>query len=104
MSTFANVTITKKANVYFAGRVTSRTITFADGSVKTLGIMLPGEYTFNTDAKELMEILSGDLQVQLQGEKEWRTYGADTAFEVPAKSSFNLKVAAVTDYCCSFLQ
>lgn len=104
MSTFANVTITKKANVYFDGRVTSRSITFADGSVKTLGIMLPGEYTFNTDAKELMEILSGDLRVQLQGEKEWKTYGADTAFEVPAKSSFNLKVEAVTDYCCSFLK
>ena len=104
MSKFTNVTITRKANVYFDGKVTSRTLTFADGSVKTLGIMLPGEYTFNTDAKELMEIISGDLQVQLQGEKEWRTYGADTAFEVPTKSSFSLKVAAITDYCCSFLK
>ena len=104
MSEFKNVTITKKANVYFDGKVTSRTVTFADGTKKTLGIMLPGEYTFNTDAKELMEILAGTLQVQVQGSDEWRSYEGGTAFEVPAKSSFNLKVSVLTDYCCSFLR
>jgi len=104
MTEFANVTVSKKANIYFDGKVTSRTLIFADGSKKTLGIMLPGEYTFNTEAKELMEILGGDLQLQLTGSSEWRTYGAGTAFEVPAQSSFHLKVATVTDYCCSFLQ
>ena len=104
MTEFANVTVSKKANIYFDGKVTSRTLIFADGSKKTLGIMLPGEYTFNTEAKELMEILGGDLQVQLTGSSEWRTYVAGTAFEVPAQSSFHLKVATVTDYCCSFLQ
>lgn len=104
MSEFTKVTITKKANIYFDGKVTSRTITFADGSVKTLGIMLPGEYSFNTDAKELMEILSGDLQVQLPGSEMWQTFGGGTAFEVPAKSTFNLKVATICDYCCSFLK
>ena len=104
MSEFNKVTVTKKANIYFDGKVTSRTITFADGSKKTLGIMLPGEYTFNTDAGELMEILSGNLQVQVTGSKEWRTYGEGAAFEVPAKSSFSLKVTAITDYCCSFLK
>ena len=50
MSEFTNVAVIKKANVYFDGKVTSRTVVFADGSKKTLGIMLPGEYTFNTDA------------------------------------------------------
>ena len=103
MSEFTHVTITKKANVYFDGKVTSRTLSFADGSKKTLGIMLPGEYSFNTDSKELMEILAGNLQVQLPGSEEWLTCQAGTAFEVPAKSCFNLKVSALTDYCCSFL-
>lgn len=104
MSEFQNVTITKKANVYFDGKVTSRTITFADGSKKTLGIMQPGDYCFNTDAAELMEIIAGTLQVQLQGESEWQTYAGGSSFQVPAKSSFSLKVAELTDYCCSFLQ
>jgi uncharacterized protein YaiE (UPF0345 family) len=42
MSEFPNVTVVKKANVYFEGNVTSRVVLFPDGSRKTLGIMLPG--------------------------------------------------------------
>jgi hypothetical protein len=38
---FKNVTVIKKANVYFDGKVTSRTVIFPDGSKKTLGIMFP---------------------------------------------------------------
>ena len=45
MTEFNNVTIIKKANVYFDGNVNSRTVNFADDSSKTLGFMLPGEYT-----------------------------------------------------------
>jgi uncharacterized protein YaiE (UPF0345 family) len=103
MSEFSNVTVLKKANIYFDGKVTSRTIVFADGSKKTLGIMLPGEYEFNTDAKELMEILSGDLDVLLPQNSDWQAIAGGQAFEVPAKSKFGLKVKTVTDYCCSFL-
>lgn len=103
MSVFNNVTVVKEANVYFDGKVTSRTIVFADGAKKTLGIMLPGEYTFSTDAKELMEILSGTLDVLLPGEKEWKTVQGGEAFEVAAQSSFSLRVNSLSDYCCSFL-
>ena len=56
MSEFNNVKVNKEANIYFDGKVISRTVTFADGSIKTLGVMLPGEYEFNTEKKELMEI------------------------------------------------
>lgn len=34
MSEFNNVTIVKKANVYFDGKVTSRSVIFADGAKK----------------------------------------------------------------------
>ncbi len=67
MSEFTNVTVIKKANVYFDGKVVSRTVVFADGSKKTLGIMQPGEYEFTTGDKELMEIISGELDVALPG-------------------------------------
>lgn len=103
MSEFNNVTVVKEANVYFDGGVTSRTIIFPDGSKKTLGIMLPGEYGFNTGAAELMEILAGELTVQLPGSSEWVAVKGGEAFEVPENSSFKLKVTVVTDYCCSFL-
>ena len=63
MSEFTNVTVSKEANVYFDGQVSSRTIIFADGTKKTLGVMLPGDYEFGTEVKELMEITSGELEV-----------------------------------------
>jgi uncharacterized protein YaiE (UPF0345 family) len=104
MSEFRNVTVLKKANVYFDGRVTSRTLVFPDGSRKTLGVMLPGEYQFNTEAKEVMEILSGDLQVLIPGAAGWKSVTGGESFEVPAASRFSLKVSGITDYCCSFIK
>lgn len=100
---FKNVTVLKKANVYFDGKVSSRTVLFPDGSRKTLGIMLPGPYEFGTGSKELMEILSGDLEVQLPGENGWKRVKEGESFEVSAQSKFRLKVHRVTDYCCSYL-
>ncbi len=41
MSQFENVTIVKAANLYFDGKVTSRTILFPNGERKTLGILNP---------------------------------------------------------------
>jgi len=103
MSEFSNVTVIKKANIYFDGKVTSRTVVFPDGSKKTLGVMLPGEYEFYTNEKEIMEILSGDLEVSLPQEEGWKPVGDGDVFEVPANSRFELIIKEVTDYCCSFV-
>jgi uncharacterized protein YaiE (UPF0345 family) len=102
MSEFSNVTVVREANVYYEGFVTSRTILFADGTRKTLGIMLPGNYEFNTGAPELMEILSGVLEVLLPGKEEWITVSGGECFEVPGDSVFKLRVKELVDYCCSF--
>ncbi|MDD5718035.1 MAG: pyrimidine/purine nucleoside phosphorylase [Sulfuricurvum sp.] len=104
MSQFTNITIDKRANVYFDGNVTSRTLHFTDGTVKTLGIMNPGEYTFGTGDKEIMEIMSGEMEIQLPGSEEWITIVGPQSFEVPANSSFNLKVKTLSDYCCSYIK
>jgi uncharacterized protein YaiE (UPF0345 family) len=104
MSEFKNVTVVKKANVYFDGKVTSRTVLFADGSKKTLGIMLPGDYEFSTGEREIMEILAGELEVLLPGASGWKTVRGGESFEVAAKAKFGLKVKSVTDYCCSYLR
>ncbi|ANE46349.1 hypothetical protein SY83_08730 [Paenibacillus swuensis] len=103
MSQFENVTVVKKANVYFDGKVTSRTVLFADGSKKTLGVMMPGEYEFGADVQEIMEILGGELKVLLAGDSEWITFNGSGEFIVPAKTSFKLNVLTVTDYCCSYV-
>lgn len=104
MSEFNNVTVKKEANIYFDGKVTSRTIVFPDGSRKTLGVMLPGEYEFNTADKEIMEIMLGEMDVLLPGESAWKHVCGGEQFEVPANSSFRMKVAVISDYCCSFIK
>ncbi|MCX6075471.1 MAG: pyrimidine/purine nucleoside phosphorylase [Campylobacterales bacterium] len=103
MSSFKNVSVVKKANIYYDGKVTSRSVEFNDGSLKTLGIMLPGDYTFGTNEAEIMEIMSGDLDIKLPNE-EWKTLNTPETFEVPANSSFDLKIRSVTDYCCSYIK
>lgn len=99
---FENVTALKKANIYFDGRVTSRTIIFEDGAKKTLGVMLAGEYEFSTSQKELMEIQEGEMDVLLPNSIEWQTIKSGDSFEVPANSSFKLKVKTPVDYICSY--
>jgi hypothetical protein len=103
MSTFENVTVVKTANVYFDGKVTSRTINFDNGEMKTLGIMLPGEYNFTTAAAEVMDIQSGDVEVRLADTDEWFGVSGGESFTVPANSSFDIRAKTVTDYCCSFV-
>jgi len=104
MTTFSNVTVVKKANIYFDGQVSSRTVQFADGTEKTLGFMLPGEYTFGTEAKEIMEIMAGDLEVLLPESEQWQSIQAGSSFEVPADSKFQIKIKTPTDYCCSYIK
>lgn len=101
MSQFENVSILRAANIYFDGNVTSRAVIFADGSKKTLGIMLPGEYEFGTEQQELMEITAGDLDVKLPGQ-EWQSIKGGESFEVPANAKFQLVIKSTTDYCCSY--
>jgi len=103
MEKFSNVTVTRAANVYFEGNVTSRTVEFADGTAKTLGIMLPGEYEFGTDQPELMEITAGYLLVKLPESDTWEEVRGGESFEVPGNAKFQLAVQQVTDYLCSYL-
>jgi hypothetical protein len=103
MKQFENVTVLVEGNSYFDGAVTSRTVLFADGSKKTLGFMLPGEYAFGTEAAELMEITSGELDVKLPGTDTWQSIQGGESFNVPANSKFQVNVKSITDYCCSYL-
>jgi uncharacterized protein YaiE (UPF0345 family) len=104
MQEFSNVTVIKKANVYFDGKVTSRTVLFADGEKKTLGFMLPGEYEFSTGDKEIMEVLGGSMDVVLPGQSGFKTFSEGQTFEVPARSSFKLVLHSAADYCCSYIK
>ncbi len=101
---FSGVTAVTKANVYFDGKVVSHSILFPDGSKKTLGLIYPGKFHFGTDKAEIMEIVAGSCAVKLDGQTEVKIYPAGTAFEVPAKSGFDIEVSSgIAEYICSFI-
>ena len=104
MSSFDNAKITKAVNSYFDGKVTSRTIELEDGAIKTLGVMLPGEYEFGTAEPELMEIYSGELELKLPNASEWKIIKGGEEFSVEGNAKFNVRVKKLTDYCCSFIK
>ena len=67
MSQFDQVSVVKKANVYFDGKCVSHTVQFADGTKKTIGVIIPSSLTFKTGAPEIMEGVGGSCRVRLPG-------------------------------------
>lgn len=104
MTKLENISMIKEANIYFDGKVVSRTIFLPNGEKQTLGVMQPGEYTFDTNEEEIMEMMSGELEIRLPGEIEFKKLNTPESFNVPANSSFDLKIKTVTDYCCSYIK
>ena len=104
MDNFKNVDVDKLANIYFEGKVISRNIYLKDGSKKTLGIMLVGEYEFNTVTRELMEIISGKVKLKLKDDNEWKLITSGMEFNIPKNSSFKLKVLELVNYTCSYFE
>lgn len=102
MAQFDNVSVKKKANVYFEGKCVSHTVMFPNGTRSTIGVIFPGTLTFNTAAPELMEINAGACKVRFQGESDWKAYGAGEKFTVPGNASFDIEVTELLDYVCHF--
>lgn len=97
------VAVTTRANVYFDGKCVSHGIRLADGTQKSVGVILPATLTFKTGAPEIMEGVAGQCRVRLQGESGWTTYSAGQSFNVPANSSFDIEVAGEPyHYICHF--
>ena len=104
MDKYENVHVDKLANIYFNGNVMSRNIFLKDGSRKTLGVMLPGEYEFTTEVRELMEITSGKLNLKIQNDIEWTMIKDGMDFNIPKNSSFKVEVLEIVNYTCSYFE
>lgn len=94
--------ITTQANVYFDGKCVSHSVTLADGTKKSVGVVLPAQLTFNTGAPEIMECVAGACEYKLAGSDEWRKSGPGEKFAVPGNSSFEIRVAQAYHYICHF--
>ena len=103
ISQFDKVSVMCKANIYFDGKVVSHTVLFPDGSKKTIGLIYPGQYTFNTGMQEIMEIIAGTCSARIKGAADWTVYAAGSAFSVAGNSAFDITVEdGIAEYICSF--
>ena len=99
---FDNVAVVKKANVYFDGKCVSHSIKFADGTGKSVGVIMPSTLTFNTGIPEIMECVAGACRYKLKGE-DWKSSKAGESFSVPGNSSFEIEVTGEPyHYVCHF--
>ena len=102
MSQFDNVTVITKANVYFDGKCVSHTIQLADGTRKSVGVILPSTLTFNTGAPEIMETVAGACRYRLKG-GDWVAVKTGERFDVPGNSAFDIEVTGEPyHYVCHF--
>lgn len=97
-----NVSITTQANVYFDGKCVSHGFTLADGTKKSVGVILPASLTFNTGAPEIMECVAGSCEYKLAGSDAWVTSAAGESFSVPGNSKFDIRVTEAYHYICHF--
>jgi len=95
--------VATKANVYFDGKCVSHNLTLADGTKKSVGVILPATLTFSTGAPEIMEGVSGACEYQLAGTSEWKKSGVGEKFSVPGNASFQIRVTGEPySYICHF--
>lgn len=99
---FDQVSVIKKANVYFDGKCVSHSVVLPDGSRKTLGVILPSTLRFTTREAEVMEITSGKCRILRKDEQEWEEVAAGQRFEIPADSWFDIEVSETVDYVCHY--
>ena len=96
------MSVTTQANVYFDGKCVSHSITYPDGTKKSVGVVLPATLTFNIGAPEIMECVAGGCEYQLAGSDTWLASGPGQTFSVPGNSSFQIRVASAYHYICHF--
>jgi purine/pyrimidine-nucleoside phosphorylase len=96
------VSVETRANVYFGGRCISHTIRVADGARKSVGVILPGVLTFETNAPEVMELVMGRCRVKIGGSGAAREYNPGDRFEVPGQSRFEIEALEPVHYVCHF--
>ena len=97
-----NVSVATQASVYFDGKCVSHGITFADGTKKSVGVVLPATLTFSTGAPEIMECVAGACEYKLAGSDDWVKSSPGEKFSVPGNSKFDIRVVEAYHYICHF--
>jgi uncharacterized protein YaiE (UPF0345 family) len=98
---FDQVSVGKKANVYFDGKCISHTVTLPSGIRKSVGVVLPSTLRFDLDTKEIMEVVDGTAFVSINGAPE-QAFTAGQSWEVQKGGHFIIRTEQPVHYVCHF--
>jgi len=98
---FEQVTVNKKANVFFDGKCVSHTVTLASGERKSVGVILTSTLRFDLSTREVMEVVDGTAHVSINGAAE-QAYAAGQSWTVEAGGYFIIRAEAPVHYVCHF--
>jgi uncharacterized protein YaiE (UPF0345 family) len=101
---FENVKVAVRANIYEGGLCQSRTIIFPDGTRKTLGVYMPGDFEFDSHEPERVLMTAGKVELLFPGDKEWRTVKAGEFYDVPANCKFKVRCKEISEYVCDYFE
>ena len=97
---FDQVSVGKKANVFFDGKCVSHTVTLANGVRKSVGVVLPSTLRFDLSTKEVMEVVDGNAFVSINGAPE--EFKAGQSWTVEKGGYFIIRAEAPVHYVCHF--
>ncbi|AVO50487.1 hypothetical protein C6568_15485 [Melaminivora suipulveris] len=96
----AGASVNPQANVYFGGKCVSHSLSWPDGTKKSVGVILPSTLTFSTGAPETMECVAGGCEWRMAGAETWQRSGPGDSFSVPGNASFEIRVSEAYHYVC----
>jgi uncharacterized protein YaiE (UPF0345 family) len=88
-------------NEYYDGHI--RSLEFANKQGKfTVGVMEPGEWTFEAPTREWMIIVRGTWGAKLPGKDVWKTFTEGESFQIEANESFTVRMTDTVAYVCPY--
>ena len=87
-------------NEYFEGRIKSLGFELK-GTPYTAGVVLPGEYTIDTEKEEHITVTMGEFEFRPPG-SDWKILGIDDTIVITSKTSFELKLKEPASYICMY--
>lgn len=87
-------------NEYLEGKVKSLGFEL-EGTRYTAGVLMPGEYSFDTEEEEHITVTVGEFEICPPG-ANWKTVKIGDTIVIPANSAFDLKVKKPASYICMY--
>ena len=89
-----------RVNEYLGGKVKSLGFEL-EGTQYTVGVMLPGEYSFDTEKEEHITVTVGGFEIR-PPRAGWKKAKAGDTVVIPPNSKFDLKVEKPASYVCMY--